>query len=171
MKATEILEKLQNVFLSTEVEAAEVLSQEVNEELSSNEVLDNVELESQEVVSEEVSEETTELAEEEEIAEEEVIEEEEKVEDEEEIKATEYASKEDLENLKKEFMSVLEGLIKKEEEYNKEVPAELSSDVIEEVEEIAHSPEAGVDSKSKFIIGGNRVMTTKDRVFSKMFNN
>jgi len=33
MKATEILEKLQNVFLSTEVEAAEVLSQEVNEEL------------------------------------------------------------------------------------------------------------------------------------------
>ena len=41
----------------------------------------------------------------------------------------------------------------------------------EDAEEISHSPESGVESKARFVIGGNRPMTTKDRVFNKMFNN
>jgi hypothetical protein len=165
MKATEILEKLQNVFLSTEAEVSETPIEEVKEELSSEEVVENVELEAQEEVSEEVVEETTELAEEEEVVEEEVVEE--------ESAAPEYATKEDLSKMKQEFMDVIESLVKKEEEYQKEVPAELSSDVdlSEEAEEISHSPESGVESKARFVIGGNRPMTTKDRVFNKMFNN
>jgi hypothetical protein len=165
MKATEILEKLQNVFLSTEAEVSETPIEEVKEELSSEEVVENVELEAQEEVSDEVVEETTELAEEEEVVEEEVVEE--------EAAAPEYATKEDLSKMKQEFMDVIESLVKKEEEYQKEVPAELSSDVdlSEEAEEISHSPESGVESKARFVIGGNRPMTTKDRVFNKMFNN
>jgi hypothetical protein len=165
MKATEILEKLQNVFLSTEAEVSETPIEEVKEELSSEEVVENVELEAQEEVSDEVVEETTELAEEEEVVEEEVVEE--------ESAAPEYATKEDLSKMKQEFMDVIESLVKKEEEYQKEVPAELSSDVdlSEEAEEISHSPESGVESKARFVIGGNRPMTTKDRVFNKMFNN
>ena len=165
MKATEILEKLQNVFLSTEAEVSETPIEEVKEELSSEEVVENVELEAQEEVSEEVVEETTELAEEEEVVEEEVVEE--------EAAAPEYATKEDLSKMKQEFMDVIESLVKKEEECQKEVPAELSSDVdlSEEAEEISHSPESGVESKARFVIGGNRPMTTKDRVFNKMFNN
>jgi len=163
MKATEILEKLQNVFLSTEAEVSETPIEEVKEELSSEEVVENVELEAQEEVSEEVVEETTELAEEE-VVEVEVVE---------EAAAPEYATKEDLSKMKQEFMDVIESLVKKEEEYQKEVPAELSSDVdlSEEAEEISHSPESGVESKARFVIGGNRPMTTKDRVFNKMFNN
>ena len=165
MKATEILEKLQNVFLSTEAEVSETPIEEVKEELSSEEVVENIELEAQEEVSDEVVEETTELAEEEEVVEEEVVEE--------EAAAPEYATKEDLSKMKQEFMDVIESLVKKEEEYQKEVPAELSSDVdlSEEAEEISHSPESGVESKARFVIGGNRPMTTKDRVFNKMFNN
>ncbi len=159
MKATEILGKLKDVLLSTEEVVTETPIEEVKEELSAEEVVENVELESQEEVVEEVVEDTTELAEEDEVVEE-VIED--------EAPVAEYASKQDLEDLKKEFMGVIEGLMKKEEEYNKEVPAELSSDEV--VEEISHSPEAGIESKSKFVIGGNRAMTTKDRVFAKMFN-
>lgn len=164
MKATEILEKLQNVFLSAEAEVSEAPVEEVKEELSSEEVVENVELEAQEEVSEKVVEETTELAEEEEeVVEEEVVEE--------EATAPEYATKQDLSDMKKEFMEVIESLMKKEEEYKKEVPAELSSDLSEDAEEISHSPESGVESKARFVIGGNRAMTTKDRVFNKMFNN
>ncbi len=159
MKATEILGKLKDVLLSTEEVVTETPIEEVKEELSAEEVVENVELESQEEVVEEVVEDTTELAEEDEVVEE-VIED--------EAPVAEYASKQDLEDLKKEFMGVIEGLMKKEEEYNKEVPAELSAE--EPVEEISHSPEAGIESKSKFVIGGNRAMTTKDRVFAKMFN-
>lgn len=164
MKATEILEKLQNVFLSAEAEVSEAPVEETKEELSSEEVVENVELEAQEEVSEEVVEETTELAEEE-VVEEEVVEE--------EAAAPEYATKQDIEDLKKEFMGIIEGLMKKEEEYKKEVPAELSAEVelSEQVEEISHSPEAGIETKTKFVIGGNRPRTTKDRVFAKMFNN
>ena len=58
MKATEILEKLQNVFLSAEAEVSEAPVEEVKEELSSEEVVENVELEAQEEVSEEVVEKT-----------------------------------------------------------------------------------------------------------------
>lgn len=164
MKATEILEKLQNVFLSAEAEVSEAPVEEVKEELSSEEVVENVELEAQEEVSEEVVEETTELAEEEEeVVEEEVVEE--------EAAAPEYATKQDLSDMKKEFMEVIESLMKKEEEYKKEVPAELSSDLSEDAEEISHSPESGIESKARFVIGGNSAMTTKDRVFNKMFNN
>ena len=58
MKATEILEKLQNVFLSAEAEVSEAPVEEVKEELSSEEVVENIELEAQEEVSKEVVEET-----------------------------------------------------------------------------------------------------------------
>lgn len=164
MKATEILEKLQNVFLSSEEEVIETLVEGVEEELPTEVEAENVELEAQEEVSEEVVEEATELAEEE-VVEEEIVEE--------EAATPEYATKDDLSKMKQEFMDVIESLIKKEEEYKKEVPAELSSDVdlSEDAEEISHSPESGVETKARFVIGGNRPMTTKDRVFNKMFNN
>ena len=128
MKATEILGKLKDVLLSTEEVVTETPVEEVKEELSAEDVVENVELESQEEVVEDVVEETTELAEEDEQVVEEVIED--------EAPVMEYASKQDLEDLKKEFMGIIEGLMRKEEEYNKEVPAELSSDEV--VEEISH---------------------------------
>ena len=38
-------------------------------------------------------------------------------------------------------------------------------------EPVKHNPEAKVDSKINFKISENRIKTTKDRVFDKIFNN
>jgi hypothetical protein len=56
---------------------------------------------------------------------------------------------------------------------------EAQEEVKEEKEELSavapepvkHNPEAKVDSKINFKISENRIKTTKDRVFDKIFNN
>lgn len=163
MKASEVLDKLKDVFLSSEDEVTETPIEEVKEELSSETVSEEIEKEevdlaSEEVADEEVKEETTELAEEvtEEVAEEET-----------EESTPDYVTREELQAMKNEFLEILEGLVKKEQEQTKEVPQELSTQ--EEVEEISHSPESNVEAKKHFTIGANRPQTTKDRVFARMF--
>lgn len=60
---------------------------------------------------------------------------------------------------------------------------EMSEEVTEKVEEkkeelsavapepVKHNPEAKVDNKINFKISSNRIETTRDRVFNKIFNN
>ena len=190
MKATELLEKLQNVFLSSQEETTEVeLTEEVVEEVAveaAPEATEEVEL--TEEVSEEVKEELSEVTEEvieateevelsEEVTEEaseevelaeEVSEEEPKVDVE---AAPAYVTSEELSLLKNEMMSMIESLLKEKQESYKEIPAQLSEQVelSEEVEEISHSPEQEVEAKSNNLYAQSRVATTKDRVFAKLF--
>jgi len=58
---------------------------------------------------------------------------------------------------------------------------EMKEEVIEEVKKeelsavapspLKHNPETEVDNKMNFKISENRIRTTKDRVFDKIFNN
>lgn len=189
MKATELLEKLQNVFLSSQKETTEVeLTEEVEEVAveAAPEATEEVEL--TEEVSEEVKEELSEVTEEvieategvelsEEVAEE-VSEEVELAEEvseesvEEEVLATPaYVTAEEFSSLKSEMMTMIESLLKDKQEAYKEMPAQLSEQVelSEEVEEIAHSPEQEVEAKSNKLYSQDRVQTTQDRVFAKLF--
>jgi len=105
----------------------------------------------------------------------------------------EFATKEDLSTLKSEMLEILSTLEEIRKEYKKDVPAELSeqkeelseevseevSEKVEEVElsaeeptEINHSPEAQVETKTpKLKFSNRKPLTTKDRVFAKLFNN
>ena len=116
-----------------------------------------------------------------EAAEEEVAEEEELSEESEEVKETELEEEEKEEMnyvTKEEFTSAVEEIKAMIDEKlgNKE---EMKEEVIEEKEELSavapepvkHNPEAEVDNKVNFHIGSNRIQTTKDRVFDKIFNN
>lgn len=156
MKATEIVEKLKSVLLS---------SDETQE-------IDNIEL-SEEVVEQEEVELQEELAEE---GEEDMPSEEEAPVEpqEEEMK---WATKEELEGAVAEMRAMYQALIDElgskemeaevptEEELNKE---ELSSQV-EEVEPISHSPESVENNVNLGIrLSQNRQMSTLDRVFSQI---
>ena len=156
MKATEIVEKLKSVLLS---------SDETQE-------IDNIEL-SEEVVEQEEVELQEELAEE---GEEDMPSEEEAPVEpqEEEMK---WATKEELEGAVAEMRAMYQALIDElgskemeaevptEEELNKE---ELSSQV-EEVEPISHSPESVESNVNLGIrLSQNRQMSTLDRVFSQI---
>ena len=114
---------------------------------------------------------------------EEAVEEEELSEESEEVKETELEEeeKEQLEYVtKEEFKSAVEeikGMIEKMGNKDKE---EMKEEVIEDTKEelsavapepVKHNPEAEVDSKMNFKISENRIKTTKDRVFDKIFNN
>lgn len=190
MKATELLEKLQNVFLSSKEETTEVeLTEEVVEEVAveaAPEATEEVEL--TEEVSEEVQEELSEVTEEvieateevelsEEVTEEapeevELAEEVSEEEPKEEVQAAPaYVTSEELSSLKNEMMTMIESLLKDKQEAYKEMPAQLSEQVelSEEVDEIAHSPEQEVEAKSNKLFSQDRVMTTQDRVFAKLF--
>lgn len=115
-----------------------------------------------------------------EAAEEEVVEEE-LSEESEEVKETEL-EEEDKEEMKyvtkEEFTSAVEEIKAMIDEKfgDKE---EMKEEVIEEKEELSavapepvkHNPEAEVDNKINFKIAENRIKTTKDRVFDKIFNN
>ena len=116
MKATEILNKLQSVFLSEEVSEVveetqevevETKSEEVNEEVIAEELSEEV----TEEVTEEVKEEATELAEEAEEGKEEV---------QEEVVKVEFATKEDLSSLKSEMLEILSTLEEIRKEYKKD---------------------------------------------------
>ena len=112
---------------------------------------------------------------------EEAVEEEELSEESEEVKETELEEEEKEEMnyvTKEEFTSAVEEIKAMIDEKlgNKE---EMKEEVIEEKEELSavapepvkHNPEAEVDNKVNFHIASNRIATTKDRVFDKIFNN
>ena len=159
MKAKEVLEKLQNVFLSQAEEEAPA-TEEVKEEVA---------LEAAEEVIEEVKEEV-ELAEE--------VKEEVKEEVQAQpayITATELSSFKD--ELRKEFMSMLEALMKDKED-DKEVPAHLAAqdkdvalalEEAEPVEVLKPNPESEVEKQLVNQFSAHRRMGTKDRVYKKLF--
>lgn len=157
MKATEIVEKLRNVLLSS------------NEE----------NLASEELSQEEVNE--IEVTEAEEVNLEEEVQEEQPVQEEE----MKYATKEELESAMAEVRAMYDELMSKvsgEDEMEKDVPAELSEEV-EEAEElskedlsaqepaepITHSPESEEKQKLSFF-SGNKPRNTMSVVYEKMFN-
>ena len=105
-------------------------------------------------------------AEEEELSEESVTEElETELEEEEEMK---YVTKEEFSLAMNELKEMIEKM------GNKEEKEELSEEVKEEVElsaePVKHNPEKE-DKKVNFKISANKVVTTKDRVYNKIFNN
>lgn len=111
--------------------------------------------------------------EEEEVAEEELSEETvtEEVETELEEEELKYVTKEEFSLAMDELKSMIEKM------GNKEEKEELSEEVKDEVEEVElsaepvkHNPEKE-DKKVNFKISANKVVTTKDRVYNKIFNN
>ena len=96
--------------------------------------------------------------------------------EEEEKKEMEYVTKEEFKSAVEEIKAMIEKMGNKDKEEMKE---EVIEEVKEEKEELSavapepvkHNPEAEVDNKVNFHIGGNRTQTTKDRVFDKIFNN
>ena len=129
------------------------------------------------VVSEEGLIDSIKEAAKEEVAEEELSEEsneeiETDLEEHEEKEELEYVTKEEFTKAVDEIKAMIEKMGYKDKE-------EMKEEVIEEKEELSavapepvkHNPEAEVDNKINFHIGGNRTQTTKDRVFDKIFNN
>jgi hypothetical protein len=110
----------------------------------------------------------------EELSEEEVTEETELQEEEKED--MKYVTKEEFALAMDELKSMIEKLGYKDKEEEKmseepkeEIKQELSA---ETVEPIKHNPEAETEAlNNRFQISGNRAQTTRDRVFSKFFNN
>lgn len=156
MKATEIVEKLKSVLLSSD-DTAEVKTEEVNqEEVNEIEANDPVELEDmpKEEVAEEIAEDVAE-----------------------EIK---YATKEELDSAIAEMRAMYDKLMEQmgSEEMETEVPEELSteeepakeelSSQVEEVEPIAHTPEVQTEVKQNIRLAQNRPMSTLDRVFAQL---
>ena len=92
--------------------------------------------------------------------------------EEEEKEKMEYVTKEEFKSAVEEIKGMIEKMGYKDKE-------EMKEEVIEEKEELSavapepvkHNPEAEVDNKVNFHIGSNRIQTTKDRVFDKIFNN
>ena len=125
-------------------------------------LIDSIKEAAEEAVEEELSEESNEEVETE-------LEEEEKEE-------LEYVTKEEFKSAVEEIKGMIEKMGYKDKEEMKE---EVIEEVKEEKEELSavapepvkHNPEAEVDNKVNFHIGGNRTQTTKDRVFDKIFNN
>lgn len=95
--------------------------------------------------------------------------------EEEEKKEMEYVTKEEFAKAVEEIKAMIEKMgYKDKEEMTEEVTEEedkkeeLSAEV---AEPIKHNPEAEVENKINFKISNNRIETTKDRVFNKIFNN
>ena len=126
------------------------------------------------------SAETEEKEAEEELSEETVAEEstEETELEEEEKEDMQYVTKEEFALALEEIKSMIEKMGNKEKEDMSEQKEEIKEETKEEVnlsEEktapVKHNPEAEVDHKVNFKIGGSRTTTTMDRVYSKIFNN
>jgi hypothetical protein len=146
MKATEIINKFKNVLLSVEAEEETPVQEELSAEV---ETVDETSLE-EEVIEEDVVEE---------VVEEESI----------------YATKEELSKVVAEFKAMYDQMMDNMSEVeSSDVPEELSSDKVElseEAESIAHSPEAEVSSNTMNLFSQKQPVTTKQRVFNKLFNN
>ena len=145
MNTKDVLQKLQEVFSPKEIEAE----------------LSEVEVVVEEVVEEVV--EQTELAEE-------PMKEEAPVEAA-PIQTVEYATKLELEEMKKKFMDLLVAW-QKESITEKEVPQELSKEEEVElaVEEIAHSPELEVEKKQNFHVPKANNESLESKIYNKLFN-
>ena len=111
----------------------------------------------EEVVEEELSEESEEVKETE-------LEEEEK----EEMK---YVTKEEFTSAVEEIKAMIDEKFGDKEEMKEEVIEEKEELSAVAPEPVKHNPEAEVDNKINFKIAENRIKTTKDRVFDKIFNN
>lgn len=111
----------------------------------------------EEVVEEELSEESNEEVETE-------LEEEEK----EEMK---YVTKEEFASAVEEIKAMIDEKFGDKEEMKEEVIEEKEELSAVAPEPVKHNPEAEVDNKINFKIAENRIKTTKDRVFDKIFNN
>jgi len=85
----------------------------------------------------------------------------------------EYATKLELEEMKRTFLELLEAF-QKETEVKKDVPAELSSDVevelAENVDEISHSPELEVEKKLNFSVPKSNNESIEAKIYNKLFN-
>lgn len=160
MKATELVEKLKNVFLSEEVAQEEVKDVEVQAEVVSAEL--EAQTEGEEVVAEVLAEEPMDGAPVEEVIEE-VAEGDDK-----------YATKEELAGAIAEMKAMYDAIMQNmKSEEQMEVPAELSEvsedlSAQEQVQPLTHSPEAEVSKQDVMMFAKNRPMTTLDLVMSKI---
>ena len=147
------VEATEEVVLSTEVVAEEVIEEKVEE----------VELSTEET-KEEVIEETVELAEEKEEPKQEAP------------VQMNFATQEELSQVKQELLSMIKSMMEDKSDYAEaDVPAKLSAEEKEAIElsevveeEVVHSPESVTESKQKNF--NNKGMTAAERVWS-MINN
>ena len=159
MKATELVEKLKNVFLSEEVAQDEVKDVEVNAEVVSAEL--EAQTEGEEVVAEVLAEEPMDGAPVEEVVEE-------------VVEGEKYATKEELAGAIAEMKAMYDAIMQNmKSEEQMEVPAELSEvsedlSAQEATQPLTHSPEAEVSKQDVMLFGKNRPMTTLDLVMSKI---
>lgn len=114
-----------------------------------------------------------EAAAEEEVAEEELSEETKEVKEteleEEDKEEMNYVTREELSLAVQEIKEMIDEKLGNKEEMSEETEEiELSADAPAPVK---HNPEAEVNNKVNFKIGGSRTTTTMDRVYSKIFNN
>jgi hypothetical protein len=174
MNSKEILTSIKElVGLSKQEEANEI---EVNEEvtLSSEEAvnevieekIEEVELSTEEV-KEEVVEETVELAEEESKKEAAPVE---------QVQMN-FATQEELSQVKQELLSMIKAMMEDKSDYSEaDVPAKLSAEEKEAIElsqveeEVVHSPEAETEKKHKGLLSNKKPMSIQERV-AWMINN
>ena len=152
-EVTKEVEATEEVILSTEVVAEEVIEEKVEE----------VELSTEET-KEEVIEETVELAEEKEEPKQEAP------------VQMNFATQEELSQVKQELLSMIKAMMEDKSDYAEaDVPAKLSAEEKEAVElseeveeEVVHSPESVTETRQKNF--NNKGMTAAERVWS-MINN
>jgi len=152
-EATKEVEATEEVILSTEVVAEEVIEEKVEE----------VELSTEET-KEEVIEEAVELAEEKEEPKQEAP------------VQMNFATQEELSQVKQELLSMIKSMMEDKSDYAEaDVPAKLSAEEKEAVElseeveeEVVHSPESVTETRQKNF--NNKGMTAAERVWS-MINN
>ena len=128
------------------------------------------------VVEEGLIDSIKEAAKEEEAVEEEFSEESEEVKEteleEEEKEEMNYVTKEEFASAVEEIKAMIDEKLGNKEEMKEEVKVEEKEELSAVAPEpVKHNPEAEVDSKMNFKISENRIKTTKDRVFDKIFNN
>ena len=151
MKATEIVDKLKSVLLSTEEPQVEPAEEQVELNAEEVEVNDAVELEGEEVPVEEAPAEE---------------------------KVDEYVSKQEFESAIAEMKAMYAAIVEKmgSEEEQMEVPEELSKEEQVDLsadepaaEPIAHTPEVEESAKMNFF-KQNKPRNTMSVVYEKMFN-
>ena len=112
---------------------------------------------------------------EEEVVEEELSEESKEVEtelEEEEKEEMKYVTKEEFSSAVEEIKAMIDEKLGNKEEMKEEVIEDTKEELSAVAPEpVKHNPEAVVDNKLNFKISANRVKTTRDRVFDKIFNN
>jgi 6-phosphofructokinase len=129
------------------------------------------------VVEEGLIDSIKEAAEEEEAVEEELSEESKEVketelEEEEKEEKMNYVTKEEFTSAVEEIKAMIDEKLGNKEEMKEEVKVEEKEELSAVAPEpVKHNPEAEVNNKMNFKISENRIKTTKDRVFDKIFNN